>query len=147
MRYMDRRSFNISMLSGAALAVAPLGAVSAASQAHAAVNPSLYSWAAAIAKAQNRASPAMLARQLRISSAAAQQLYGSLIANGVIRAPLFGGVARAAQPLYRGGRLTVVPANVSKVPALDAEQLKSLYQKIEIDDAPPSEDGAKDQAT
>lgn len=135
---MDRRTFNTSLLGGAvaaSLPIAPLAARAAPS-----TGP-LYAWAVAIARAQNKASPAMLARQLRISQAAASELYASMIANGAIRAPLFGGIARAAQPLFQGGQLRVVETQLSRSASVKLKDLKEAFDKIAVEDDP------EDQAT
>ena len=83
----------------------------------------------------------MLARQLRISQAAASELYASMIANGAIRAPLFGGIARAAQPLFQGGQLRVVETQLSRSASVKLKDLKEAFDKIAVEDDP------EDQAT
>ena len=135
---MDRRTFNTSLLGGAVVASLPIAPVAA--RAVPTTGP-LDAWAVAIARAQNKASPAMLARQLRISQAAASELYASMIANGAIRAPLFGGMARAAQPLFHGGQLRVVETQLSRSASVKLKDLKEAFDKIAV------EDEAEDQAT
>lgn len=143
-RLMDRRTFNTGLLGGAVAAALPLPSA-AAQVAKPAASP-LYAWAVAIARAQDRASPAMLARQLRISQTAASELYTSMIANGAIRAPLFGGMARAAQPLFRGGQLSVVDAQLSRSASVKIEDIKRTWDKLIEEDAPET-DASEDQAT
>ena len=141
--FMDRRTFNTSLLGGAVAATLPLPAIAAKAKP---VTGPLYAWAVAIARAQNRASPAMLANQLRISQAAASELYASMLANGAIRAPAFGGMARAAEPLFRGGQLRVVEAQIGKSARVKLEDMKRAFDKAMEEDAP--EEGApEDQAT
>lgn len=143
---MNRRDFNTSLIGGAVAAAMPLPAV-AATTARQATGP-LYAWAVAIARAQNRASPAMLAQQLRISQAAAAELYASMIANGAIRAPVFGSVAKAVEPLFKGGQLRVVDAELGKAATRSLNELKRSLDRIVQEDAPEAEpDASDDQAT
>lgn len=138
---MDRRTFNTSLLGGAVAASLPVsGAAAVASRG---AQPGMYAWAVAIARAQNRASPAMLARQLGISQATAAELYGAMIANGAVKAPLFGGMARAADPLFKGGQLKVVEARLSQSAGARLKQMKRAFDKL----AEEPEQDAPDQAT
>lgn len=125
---MNRRAFNASLLSGAAVATLPIPAAGAVASKTA--QNGLYAWAVAIARAQNRASPAMLARQLGISHAAAAELYGAMIANGAVKAPLLGGMARAADPLFKGGQLKVVDAKISQSASARFKDMKRAFDKL-----------------
>ena len=102
----------------------------------------LYAWAVAIARAQNRASPALFAQQLGISKDAATELYRSMIANGVIRAPMFGGLARAAQPLFKGGHIVAADTQVTLAASAKPKDMKRALDKFLEDDPEP-----EDQAT
>ena len=99
-------------------------------------------WAVAIARAQNRASPALLAQQLGISKDAASELYRSMIANGVIRAPMFGGLARAAQLLFKGGHIVAADMQVKRAASAKLKDMKRAFDKFAADDLEP-----EDQAT
>jgi len=105
----------------------------------------LYAWAVAIARAQNRTSPALLAQQLGVSQAVAADLYASMVANGVVRAPLFGGLARAAKPLFKSGNIVV-----AKTSALSGPKAKILDIKRGVEtfvERDIAEDKSEDQAT
>jgi hypothetical protein len=140
---MDRRTFNTSLIGGAFAAALPLPCIAAAAKP--ATGP-LYAWAVAIARAQNRASPALLAQQLHISQAAASELYASMIANGAIRAPLFGGMARAAQPLFKSSQLAGIEAKLGKSASTKLKDMKRAFDKVVEEDA-PEVDASEDQAT
>lgn len=141
MKGMDRRTFNTSLLGGAVAASFPV--TGSAAIAARSTQSGMYAWAVAIARAQNRASPAMLARQLGISQAAAAELYGAMIANGVVKAPLFGGMARAADPLFKGGQLKVVEAKLSQSSSARLKDMKRAFDRL----AEEPEEEAPDQAT
>ena len=140
---MDRRTFNTTLIGSAVAAALPIPV--AAKAASAAKTGPLYAWAVAIARAQNRASPAMLAQQLKISQVAASELYASMLANGVIRAPLLGGMARAVQPLFSGGHLVAADATLGKSASVKLKDLKRALDRV-VEDA-PVDDASEDQAT
>lgn len=94
---MNRRDFNTTLLGGAAFSTLP--AASLGATANAVSRDPLLAWATAIANAQNRASPALLARQLSVPIETAQTLYATLINDAIIRAPAAGGIAKAANPI------------------------------------------------
>lgn len=99
---MNRRQFNASLAALAGAASQPFMTARTAMAARAAlpaVPPTTYAWAHLIVRAQNNASPAMLARHLNLDKAVADQLFGQLIQDGVLRAPGVAGVARAVAPL------------------------------------------------
>lgn len=100
---MNRRQFTASLgaLSGAAVLPVPTLAVPAPPLA--AVPTATYSWAKLIVRAQARADPAMLARHLKLTPDVAQNLFQTLIRDGVLRAPAATGVARASQPIQASG--------------------------------------------
>jgi len=142
---MDRRTFHKGLVGGAVAVGLPIPSVAAATKP---VTGPLYTWAVAIARAQNRVSPELLARQLRISQAAATELYASLISNGVVRAPMFGGIARAVEPLFKHGRFRVVQPSIRASSELSLEDLKGRLDTMLEDDAPEEEtDASLDQAT
>lgn len=95
---MNRRQFTASLAALAAVPALPFQAL-AARAAPVAVPPGAYAWAQLIARAQNGCSPAMLAQQLNLSGAAANQLFRDMVADGVLRAPGAAGVARAVNPI------------------------------------------------
>ena len=103
---MNRRTFNTTLFGGAVAMALPLPVPAKATSA--VKTGPLYAWAVAITRAQNRASPALLAQQLGVSQTVAADLYASMLANGVVRAPLFGGLARAAKPLFKSGNIAAV---------------------------------------
>ncbi|MEP5155085.1 hypothetical protein [Planktotalea sp.] len=142
---MDRRTFHKGLVGGAVAAGLPIPSAAAATKP---VTSSLYTWAVAIARAQNRVSPELLTRQLRISQAAATELYASLISNGVVRAPMFGGIARAVEPLFKHGRFRVVQPSIRASTEHSLEDLKGKLDAALEDDAPEEEtDASLDQAT
>ena len=136
---MDRRTFNATLIGGAVAAALPVPALAKATK----TGP-LYGWAVAIARAQNRASPELLAQQLGISKVAATELYRSMIANGVIRAPLFGGLARAAQPLFKGGHIVAADTQLTRAASTKLKDMKCALEKFTEDEP---EDEPEDQAT
>lgn len=84
----------------AGTAALPLPAIGAAARAApAAIPPTAYAWAHLIVRAQNKASPATLARHLRLGPDAASALFDRLVADGVLRAPGAAGIARAVSPI------------------------------------------------
>lgn len=101
---MNRREFTASLAALTALPALPVGASAIAPPA-AAVPPGAYAWAQLIARAQNRCSPAMLARHLRLGPDAAQALFQQMVRDGVLRAPTLGGLAQAAQPIKMPGAM------------------------------------------
>lgn len=136
---MDRKTFNTSLIGGALATALPLPSRAAAVKP---LKSPLYAWAVAIARAQNRASPALLAQQLGISKVAASELYASMISNGVIRAPLFGGVAKAVQPLFKGGQIVGVETSLSRKGRLKLKDVKRIFDDIaakDVDLIEPSE--------
>ncbi len=105
----------------------------------------LYAWAVAIARAQNRTSPALLAQQLGVSQAVAADLYASMVANGVVRAPLFGGLARAAKPLFKSGNIVVAKTSDLSGPKAKIEDIKRGVETFVKRDF--AKDKSEDQAT
>ncbi|MFK7834617.1 MAG: hypothetical protein AB8B60_00220 [Sulfitobacter sp.] len=100
---MNRRQFNLSLAAGAAAFSAPLGVTAAVAPQTASVPAGTYAWAQLIARTQNRCSPAMLMRHLRLSPDAATALFNEMIRDGVLRAPGAAGMARAVQPINATG--------------------------------------------
>ena len=98
---MNRREFNTSLAAVAAAPFLPLPA--AAASRPAALPAGTYAWAKLIARAQNKCSPAMLARHLRIAPDAAGQVFNELLHDGVLRAPGVTGSAQASQPIDTTG--------------------------------------------
>ena len=136
---MDRRTFNTTLIGGAVAAALPVPALVKAAQAT--KTGPLYAWAVAIVQAQNRASSALLAQQLGISKVAATELYRSIIANGVIRAPMFGGLARAAQPLFKGGHIVAADTQATRAASAKLKGMKRAFDKF-AQDGPEPEDQA-----
>lgn len=137
---MDRRTFNTTLIGGTVDAAFPVSALAKAAQATKIGR--LYAWAVAIARAQNRASPALFAQQLGISKDAATERYRSMIANGVIRAPMFGGLARAAQSLFKGGYIVAADTQVTLAASAKPKDMQRAFDKFLEDDPEP-----EDQAT
>ncbi len=100
---MNRRQFTALLAALPLTKVLPTTLSAAAAPQSAAVPAGTYAWAQLIARAQNRCSPAMLARQLHLSPDAAQHLYGQMLRDGVLRAPGALGMARATQPIDATG--------------------------------------------
>lgn len=98
----------------AGAAALPFSAVRAAAVAAPAVPPTAYAWAHLIVRAQAKADPAMLARQLKLSPDVAQTLFDTLIRDGVLRAPGAAGVAQAVQPLQTTGHRATAPRAIQK---------------------------------
>jgi hypothetical protein len=143
--FMDRRTFHKGLVGGVVVAGLPISTAAAVAKP---VTGPLYTWAVAIARAQNRVSPELLARQLRISQAAATELYASLISKGVVRAPMFGGIARAVEPVFKHGRFRVVQPSIRVSRKLSLEHIKGKLDAALEDDAPEKEtDASLDQAT
>jgi hypothetical protein len=136
---MDRRTFNTTLIGGTVDAAFPVSALAKAAQAT--KIGLLYAWAVAIARAQNRASPALFAQQLGISKDAATERYRSMIANGVIRAPMFGGLARAAQSLFKGGYIVAADTQVTLAASAKPKDMQRAFDKF-LEDGPEPEDQA-----
>lgn len=117
---MNRRQFNTTALSSAALATLPVPAISAQT---AATRGPLLAWASAIARAQNRASPALLAQQLKVAPEIAQGLYASLLKVGVIRAPVAGALAQAAKP--------IAPPVRAQTASFTAKDIERAWSKLD----------------
>ncbi len=100
---MNRREFTASLAALATTPVLPIGVSAAAVPQSAVVPAGTYAWAQLIARAQNRCSPTMLVRHLRLSEDAAQQLFNEMLRDGVLRAPGAAGVAQAVQPINATG--------------------------------------------
>lgn len=96
---MNRRHFTALLASLPVTYSLPSGLSAATASQSASVPAGTYAWAQLIARAQNRCSPAMLARHLRLDATAAQQLFDEMLRDGVLRAPSVTGIARAAQPI------------------------------------------------
>lgn len=69
-----------------------------------------------------------------------------MIANGAVRAPLFGGMARAAEPLFRGGQLRIVEAGVSRSARVTLKDAQRAFERLGEEDA-PEVDASEAQAT
>lgn len=136
---MDRQTFNTTLIVGTVDAAFPVSALAKAAQATKIGR--LYAWAVAIARAQNRASPALFAQQLGISKDAATERYRSMIANGVIRAPMFGGLARAAQSLFKGGYIVAADTQVTLAASAKPKDMQRAFDKF-LEDGPEPEDQA-----
>ena len=65
-----------------------------------------------------------------------------MVGNEAIRARLFGGMARAAEPLFRSGQLRVVEAEVSRSASLKLKDVKRAFEKV-VEDA-PEQDASED---
>lgn len=65
-----------------------------------------------------------------------------MIANGVIRAPMFGGLARAAQPLFKGGYIVAADTQVTLAASAKPKDMQRAFDKFLEDDPEP-----EDQAT
>jgi len=100
---MNRREFTASLAALAATPALPMVISAAAAPQSATVPAGTYAWAQLIARAQNRCSPAMLARHLRLPTDAATALFNEMVRDGVLRAPGIAGVAQAAQPINATG--------------------------------------------
>lgn len=84
--------------------MAPLLPVpSLAGFAAAPVNEFQMGWVTMFARAQNRASPALIQKWLRIGPSEANAVMRELVTRGVVSAPVAGS-AVAVDPLYPGGR-------------------------------------------
>ena len=137
---MDGRTFNKTLIGGAVAVALPVPALVKVAQAS--KTGPLYALAVAIARAQNRASSALLAQQLGISKVAESELYCSMIANGIIRVPMFGGLARAAQLLFKGGHIVAADMQVTRAASAKLKDMKRAFDKFAADDLEP-----EDQAT
>jgi len=124
---MKRRTFTASLAALAASPAMPIGLSAANAPQSTLVPAGTYAWAKLIAQAQNRCSPTMLARQLRLPAVVAQQLFADLLRDGVLKAPI-AGVAQAAKPI----NATAAPARTTfaKIPKL-------LPSEERRDKAPP----------
>lgn len=100
---MNRRQFTALLAALPVTKLLPTTLTAAVAPQSPAVPAGTYAWAQLIARAQNRCSPAMLARQLHLGTDAAQHLYDQMLRDGVLRAPGAAGVARAAQPIDATG--------------------------------------------
>ncbi len=102
---MNRREFTTSLVALAAAPLIPLPTAVAASR-QMAIPAGTYAWAQLIARAQNKCSPEILARQLHIAPDAAKQLFNEMLRDGVLRAPGMAGIAQATQPIDATGTTT-----------------------------------------
>ena len=100
---MNRRQFTLTLATLPATSALPNGLTAAVAPKTVAAPAGTYAWAQLIARAQNRCSPAMLARQLRLSPEVAQQLFAEMLRDGVLRPPTAAGVAQATQPINATG--------------------------------------------
>lgn len=98
MTFMNRRQFTASLGAVATLPMLPLPAAAAAT-ATAELPPAAYAWAHLYARAQPTMSAAKLARYLRVEASVANQLFGTLIRDGVLGAPSALGSATALKPM------------------------------------------------
>lgn len=104
---MNRREFTASLAALAATPALPISAIApAAATPIAAIPPGTYAWAQLIARAQNRCSPAMLARHLHLDDRTAKHLFETMLRDGVLRTPGAVGIARAAKPIDTSGTRT-----------------------------------------
>lgn len=131
---MNRRQFTASLGTLAGAAAMPIPAVRAATVAAPAVPPSAYVWAQLIVRAQAKASPAMLARQLRLAPEVAQSLFETLISDGVLRAPSVAGIAKAAQPLQTTGHHATTGRAIQTRMGRLLEQTKQAQPLVKDDD-------------
>ena len=138
---MNRRSFNTALAGSAALIAAPVPAFKAATAAAPSRGP-LLAWASAIARAQNKSSPALLAQQLKIPMETAQGLYASLLQDGVIRMPAAGTVAKAVKPASFGA------SSAPRLPDAKAaaQRLKAWAESRPQDLQPQADDTAEADA-
>ena len=123
---MNRREFTASLAALVATPALPFSPASAAGAAPVAVPSGAYAWGQLIARAQNGCSPAVLARHLRLSTAAADQLFSDMVADGVLRAPSAAGIARAVNPIE-------IPTAVRTVPSRLADHARDLLRKSKTD--------------
>ena len=130
---MNRREFNTSL---GALGVAAAVPVSVAAKvALPEVSPMLYQWGAALARAQNRASPQILARQLGLSAEQGVVLYSRLMQRGTIGAANAAGLSRAIDPLFAGGRSIPVaaPADIAQTAKRLQLHARQLWEHLDTD--------------
>lgn len=126
--FMNRREFTASLAALAATPTLPIGVSAAAAPKSAFVPAGTYAWAQLIARAQTRCDPAMLARQLRLTDGAAEQLFNEMIRDGVLRMPGGAGMAQAVQPINATG--TPAQRKLSKLRRI-------LPSEEQRDEAPP----------
>jgi hypothetical protein len=99
---MNRREFTASLAAVGLMPALPIAAPAAAATAPT-VPAGAYAWAHLIARAQTKCSPAMLARQLHLSPQVAKELFRTMVADGVLKAPGVAGVAQAVKPMNATG--------------------------------------------
>jgi len=99
---MNRREFSTSLAALGVLPALPVATPVAAATAPI-VPAGTYAWAHLIARAQSKCSAEFLARHLRLSPDVAAELFRTMIADGVLKAPGVAGVAQAAKPLNATG--------------------------------------------
>ena len=95
---MNRREFTASLAALVTSPTLPLPVAPAAAAPVAATNSMAYMFADLIARSRGSVDAGFLARRLQLPTDAASQIMGDLAANGVVRAPGLGGVARAVSP-------------------------------------------------
>jgi hypothetical protein len=101
---MNRREFTASLAALAVTPALPLGTISSAAAAPVITfPPGSYAWAELIARAQNKCSPALLARHLKLDATTAEKLFETMIHDGVLRTPSLAGVAQATDPIGTKG--------------------------------------------
>ncbi|KIN63099.1 hypothetical protein Z946_1962 [Sulfitobacter noctilucicola] len=139
---MNRRTFNSILISFGAGSVIPIPVPAN----RAAVPPSSYAWAELIARTQSKCSPEMLAKHLRVSPQAAQDLFQTLLHNGVLQAPGITGAAIPSDPIDATGtakskltRLTDL-LSTEEDAACDPPMVKDDQPSLGCDSAQAEED-------
>ncbi|NNK16509.1 MAG: hypothetical protein HKP51_06360 [Sulfitobacter sp.] len=113
---MNRRQFTATLAALPVTNLLPLPLTAASAPQSVSVPAGTYAWARLIARAQNRCTPAMLARHLRLDPATAGQLFDEMIRDGVLRVPGPAGIAKAVQPMNPTGRpMPSLSESVSKL--------------------------------
>ena len=131
---MNRRDFTASLAALAATPAIPFAHAIPAAAATPAVPAGAYAWAQLIARAQDKCSPAMLARHLNLSADVAMTLFNDMLRDGVLRAPGITGVARATAPISTSGTQTTLGNRI-------------VARTKQVFDTPIPPEDCKDEAT
>jgi hypothetical protein len=135
---MNRRQFTATLAALPVTNLLPLPLTAATVPQSVSVPAGTYAWAQLIARAQNRCSPAMLARHLRLDPATAGQLFHELIRDGVLRMAGPAGIAKAVQPMNATGRpAPSLRASVSKLRKLIPDEEPADQPTPLVKDAEP----------
>lgn len=139
---MKRREFLRTAGAAAVLPVLPLPALASpmatAPASASAVNAMQVGWAALYARANHRATPALLQKWLRINPSQANAMMSELVKRGVVHTPIAGSAA-AVQPMYSAQNVGGLFGSKRKA----AQTAKDVFDALVQDDDETEDAGAE----